>query len=1109
VITIQDTTAPVITVAAQDETVECDGQGNTADLNGWLNAHGGAQADDACCADLTWTDDYDPQDFVAGNCPGIGHVDVTFTVSDGCGNSRTTSARFTIVDTTPPIAQDDSATTAEDTPVRIDVLANDSDLCSNDLTIVSVGTPGHGIAAIISGEVKYTPETNYNGVDQFPYTIEDCSGNRATATVSVAVAVVNDPPTANDDTYTTDEDTLLSVPTPGVLGNDTDPDGDALTVSSYDHTTAQGGAVSVNPNGSFTYDPPADFCGSDSFGYTVSDGNGGTDTAMVTIEVIPVNDPPVAEDDTDTTNEDTPVTTDLVANDYDTDGSIVPSTVAIVTGPANGSLTNNGDGTVTYTPDPGFSGTDTYTYTVDDNDGLTSNVATVTITVEAVPAEPLIDLSLEETVSDPNPTVGEEVVFTITLRNANGFDNASGIKVTNTLGDGYEFVSSTQTRGIYNGSTGIWSIAALPAGMSATLRITTRVKETGNHENLAEVTSANQADIDSTPANADIVHEDDDDSVSVAVAAPSADLAIAKSVNDPTPTEGDAVVFTITVVNNGPNAATGVVVTDSLPFGLDYVADDGFGAYSPVTDKWTIGSLAVGERVSLSITASVGEGTAGSTIANIAEITGSDQDDPNTTNNQDRAEVTVGAPPSADISVAKTVSNPTPNEGDPFIYTITVTNNGPDTASGVTISDTLPTGLTYVGDDGAGSYNSATGAWTVGALAAGASASLNITAQPDAGTGGLTLTNIASISAADQPDPDPENNQDQVDVVVQTPPSGGGGGLDECTGKVIINEVAWAGTAADPNDEWIELRNVGTAPVDLTGWVLRWRKKRPVTIEDYRWKTIQLFGTLTGAGTSACQLAEADPLPPAQFKKRGIDDISWEVMATPPEDDGSYLLLERISDDTVEDIKADIVYDTTKPYQLDLPDEGAVIELLDSEGKLVDTANAFEPIEDGWPAGDATVHATMERTNPLGPDEPWNWHTNIGVVTRGEDELRQPLVATAETINSPSLDELTLFAKLEPTKTLAGARLEVALDLTPSERRTYGWPWIRVTRPGEAGGGGAVAPEEESYYSFAGRYANDFYWLAIDTSGFAPGNYLIWIVYGPGRVVLVPITVVQ
>ncbi|RLG38661.1 MAG: hypothetical protein DRO01_06270, partial [Thermoproteota archaeon] len=947
IITIEDTTAPVITAEAQNKTVECDGQGNTADLNAWLGAHGGAQAEDACCDDVTWTNNYDPQNFVAGNCPGTGHVDVTFTVSDGCGNSSTTSARFTIVDTTSPIAQDDSATTEEDTPVTIDVLANDGDLCSPDLLIVSVGTPGHGSAAIVNGEVEYTPDSNYNGLDQFPYTIEDCSGNQATATVTVAVAVVNDPPTANDDSYTTNEDTQLSVPAPGVLGNDTDPDGDPLTVSSYDHTTVQGGTismnsdgsftydppadycgqdsfgyivsdgnggtdtatvtitvtgvndppvavddadttnedtpvttnvvsndydvdgtvvastvaivtgpangsvtnngdgtvtytpdpnfngtdtytytvkdndgltsnvatvtitvgatndpptanddsyttnedtqlsvpapgvlgndtdpdgdpltvssydhttvqggtVSVNPNGSFIYDPPADYCGTDSFGYTASDGNGGTDTATVTITVTCVNDPPVAVDDADTTNEDTPVTTDVVANDYDIDGTIVPSTVAILSGPANGSVTNNGDGTVTYTPDPNFSGTDTYTYTVKDNDGATSNVATVTITVNESPTEPIIDLSLEEIVSDPTPSVGEDVVFTITLRNAPGFDRATGVRVTNTLGSGYDFVSSTYTRGTYNGATGVWTVGTLLPGASATLEITATVKESGNYENPAEVTAADQADIDSVPANAATTHEDDDDSASVIVTAPLADLAVTKAVNNPNPVEGETIVFTITVVNNGPDDATGVVVTDSLPFGLDYVADDGFGAYSPVTDDWTVGSLAVGERASLSITASVATGTRGSTIINLAEITGSDLNDPDTTNDRDQAEVTIGTPTSADLSVAKTVSNPTPNEGDLIIYTITATNDGPDTATGVTISDLLPTGLTYIGDNGAGSYNSATGAWTIGTLTAGASTSLNITAQPDEGTGGLTLTNVASVSGSDQPDP--------------------------------------------------------------------------------------------------------------------------------------------------------------------------------------------------------------------------------------------------------------------------------------------------------------------------------------------------------------------
>jgi hypothetical protein len=326
---------------------------------------------------------------------------------------------------------------------------------------------------------------------------------------------------------------------------------------------------------------------------------------------------------------------------------------------------------------------------------------------------------------------------------------------------------------------------------------------------------------------------------------------------------------------------------------------------------------------------------------------------------------------------------------------------------------------------------------------------------------------------------------------------------------VIINEVAWAGTAADPESQWIELRNVGTAPVDLNGWTLRWRKKVPVTVEDYQWKEIELSGVLQGAGTSACELALGDQVADILFTKRDTDNVSWLVVARPVDDDGSYLLLERKTDDTIRNLEADIVYDSKEPYSLNLSLDGDVMELRDRAGNTVDTANAFEPIENGWPAGDGSTYATMERTDPLAPDSQQNWHTNIGIVTKGEDATGRPLIATARTLNSEPLDEWVIYAlALTPTPTVAGARFDVDLELTQAARRAMGWPWIRVSQlaaAGIAGAGAATAPTPT--YVFAGRQTQDGYWVNIDTASMVPGEYLVWIVFGEGKAVLVPITI--
>jgi len=721
----------------------------------------------------------------------------------------------------------------------------------------------------------------------------------------------------------------------------------------------------------------------------------------------------------------------------------------------------------------------------------------------SVAVVPLIDLSVTEQASTLTPAIGDTVTLTVNLTNATGWADATGVTVAYRMGTGLRFLSSNLTLGSYDSLTGLWTVGALAAGESVTLEIRALVLESGSYTSSAEVASADQPDVDSRPANAATAHEDDDDGMTLA--APPADLAVEKTVSNAAPSTGDLVDFLITVQNLGPNGDTGIVVTDALPAGLLYMMDDGAGAYSFATNLWTIGPLAVGAKATLRITALVEESALGSTITNEAEITAHDLPDPNATNDQATASISVEA---ADLAVTKSVDNASPSEGDTVTFTVTLTNLGPNAALGIAVSDLLPTGLEYASHSGNGAYDPALGTWTLGSLIAGRSASLTITATVAAGTAGSTLSNVAEITRSNLPDPDPSNNRDQADVQVAQGGGAGGAASDGCSGRVIINEVAWAGTAANPESQWIELRNVGTAPVDLNGWTLRWRKKVPVTVEDYQWKEIELSGVLQGAGTSACELALEDPVADILFIKRDRDNVSWLVVAKSADDDGSYLLLERKTDDTIRNIEADIVYDSKEPFSLDLSPDGDVMELRDRAGSVVDTANAFEPIVNEWPAGDASTYATMERTDPLAPDAADNWHTNIGIVTKGEDATGRPLVATARTLNSEPLDEWVIYAQaLTPTQTVAGARFDVGLDLMQATRRETGWPWIRVSEPALDVAGGGAAAAAPSTYAFSGRYAESVYWLSIDTTGMAPGEHLVWIVFGEAKAVLVPITV--
>jgi VCBS repeat-containing protein len=189
----------------------------------------------------------------------------------------------------------------------------------------------------------------------------------------------NTAPTANDDAYSTDEDTALTVPAIGILANDSDPENDPLSAMLVSGpTNAQ--SFTLNSDGSFTYTPAANYNGPDSFTYKVNDGALDSNTATVNITVNPVNDPPIAVNDAVTTDEDVSVTVNVLANDSDVEG---PVTVTSTTSPTNGMATINLDGTITYTPNANINGVDTFMYTITDSDGATAT-AEVTITIIAV-----------------------------------------------------------------------------------------------------------------------------------------------------------------------------------------------------------------------------------------------------------------------------------------------------------------------------------------------------------------------------------------------------------------------------------------------------------------------------------------------------------------------------------------------------------------------------------------------------------------------------------------------------------------------------------------------------------------------------------------------------
>ncbi|MFK7877422.1 MAG: Hint domain-containing protein [Paracoccaceae bacterium] len=228
--------------------------------------------------------------------------------------------------------------------------------------------------------------------------------------------VTTDAPTAVDDTAQTPEDTPVTIP---VLDNDTDPTGQTLTLSDAD---SPNGDVTVNPDGTVTFDPDPDFNGETTITYTVTDPDGNTDTGTVTITVTPVNDAPDAVDDADETAFETPVTVDLLANDSDVDGDDL-SVVSASVPAAEGTLLNNGDGTVTFTPADGFTGTATISYTIEDEEGLQdSAVHTIEVGTNAPTAVDDTATTLSNTsvvidalANDTDPNADELVIISASV----------------------------------------------------------------------------------------------------------------------------------------------------------------------------------------------------------------------------------------------------------------------------------------------------------------------------------------------------------------------------------------------------------------------------------------------------------------------------------------------------------------------------------------------------------------------------------------------------------------------------------------------------------------------------------------------------------------------
>jgi VCBS repeat-containing protein len=400
------------------------------------------------------------------NFNGTDHF--TYRVSDGVSTSALAIVTLTVQAVNDlPVAAGESYIVAEDSVLTISVpgvLSNDNDQDGDALRALLVNGVANGTLSLnTNGSFVYTPNLNYAGTDSFTYRATDGNATSSVVTVTINVTAVNDTPVAANDAFSIGEDGVLILPAPGVLSNDTDAEGtllSAILVSGVSH-----GTLNLNGNGSFTYTPSANYNGSDAFTYRSTDGQATSGVATVTITITSVNDIPVAVNDAYTVTEDATLTvggSGVLANDTDADGTAL--TAILVSGPSNGVLTFNPNGSFTYIPALNFYGPDFFTYRASDGTASSAVAATVAITVSPVNDAPVL-----ASIGTKEVVVGNPLTFT-----ASATDNDEPPQsLTFSLEGGPAGASINPITGLFNWTPG-------DAEASTTNHVTIRVTDNGS-----------------------------------------------------------------------------------------------------------------------------------------------------------------------------------------------------------------------------------------------------------------------------------------------------------------------------------------------------------------------------------------------------------------------------------------------------------------------------------------------------------------------------------------------------------------------------------------------------------------------------------------------------
>ena len=428
----------------------------------------------------------------------------TYQITDGNGGTAQASVTLAVaaLNDVPEIIVNKIFTILEDANLTklvgdIDNLlsgASDADGDSLSINTTPVSNVNNGsLTLIANGAFSYIPSLNFNGTDSFTYEVVDGNGGKAQGNVTLTVSAVNDLPIAVSDAFSINEDIVLSIlatDANNLLNNDSDADGDTLTVSLVSGTS--NGTLSLNSDGAFNYTPNLNFNSTDSFIYQISDGNGGTAQASVTLTVNAVNDLPVALDDSYSFAEDftwVRAVTDgdqLLSNDTDADGDVLTVNTTPISGVSDGTLTLNSDGSFTYIPDADFFSQDSFTYEISDGKGGTAQ-ASVTLIVNAVNDIPVVvsntksftfdeDMTLTKLATDDNNLLtGASDVdgdsLTVTLDS--GVTN-NGLLTVN--GDGsFQYIPNLNINGI-DADTFTYQVIDGKGGVSETVTVSLNIQ---------------------------------------------------------------------------------------------------------------------------------------------------------------------------------------------------------------------------------------------------------------------------------------------------------------------------------------------------------------------------------------------------------------------------------------------------------------------------------------------------------------------------------------------------------------------------------------------------------------------------------------------------------